>query len=211
MPLSAKRLAPHLSLLNRTVRLKAFALTVFSLLSAAPSVSAAPQPSLTPAFASGHCASRPLASYLLPTNLTSAAVRNPYSCSTFSPTLSLLSQSPGHQAKPLPANSGDDHHFWNRQNDLLFTAVGASRTLDYFSTLNFRRRGRDEVFLNNAIVDDHAAFAAIEAGGTALSIGVSYLFHHYHHHRLERWTSIVHAGAATSGAVRNYCLETAHP
>jgi hypothetical protein len=28
---------------------------------------------------------------------------------------------------------------------------------------------------------------------------------------LERWTSIVHASLATSGAVRNYCLETAHP
>jgi len=184
---------------------------VFSLLSAAPRISAAPQPSLAPAFSSGLCPPRPLPSYLLPANLTSAEVRNPYSCSTFSSTLSLLPQSAGDQAKPLPANSGDDHRFWDRKNDLLFAAVGASRTLDYFSTLNFRRRGRDEVFLNNAIVDNHAAFAAIEAGGTALSIGVSYLFHHYHHHRLERWTSIIHAGAATTGAVRNYCLETAHP
>jgi len=123
----------------------------------------------------------------------------------------LPPQSPGDQSKPLAANSGDHHHFWTRQNDLLFTAVGASRTLDYFSTRNFRRRGRNEIFLNNATVDNHPAFAAIEAGGTAVSIGVSYLFHHYHHHRLERWTSIIHAGAATTGAVRNYCLETAHP
>jgi hypothetical protein len=104
---------------------------------------------------------------------------------------------------PLP-----EHRFWDRRNDLLFAAVGASRALDYSSTLNFRRRGRNEAFLSNDIVDNHAAFAAIEVVGTAVSIGVSYLFHRSHHHRLERWTSIVHAGLATSGAVRNYCLKT---
>ena len=101
-----------------------------------------------------------------------------------------------------------EHRFWDRKNDLLFAAVGASRALDYASTLNFRRRGRNEVFLNNDIVDNHPAFAAIEAGATAVSIGVSYLFHRTHHHRLERWTSIVHASLAAGGAVRNYSLKT---
>jgi hypothetical protein len=115
---------------------------------------------------------------------------------------------PAMQPKPtLP----DEHRFWDRENDLLFTAVAASRTLDYFSTLNFRRRGRNEILLTNDVVDNHAAFASIEAAGTAVSIGVSYLFHRYHHHRLERWTSIIHASLATSGAIRNYCLKTAHP
>jgi hypothetical protein len=102
------------------------------------------------------------------------------------------------------------HRFWDGDNDWLFAGVGASRTLDYFSTLNFRRRGRDEVFLTNDLVDNHAAFAAVEAGATGLSIGLSYVFHHYGHHKLERWTSIVHFSAATTGAVRNYCLKTAH-
>ena len=96
-------------------------------------------------------------------------------------------------------------------NDLLFAGVGASRTLDYFSTLNMRHRGRDEILLTNDVVDNHAAFAAIEAAGTGASIGVSYLFHHYGHHKLERATSIIHIGLATTGAVRNYCLKTAHP
>ena len=103
-----------------------------------------------------------------------------------------------------------EHPFWDRENDLLFAAVGASRTLDYFSTLNFRRRGRNEALLTNDIVDNHGAFASIEAAATVASIGVSYLFHRSHHHRLERWTSIVHASLATSGAVRNYCLTTVH-
>jgi hypothetical protein len=111
---------------------------------------------------------------------------------------------------PKTAASGE-HRFWDTTNDLLFAGVGASRTLDYFSTLNMRRRGRQEIFLTNDVVDNHAAFAVIEAAGTGASIGVAYLFHHYGHHKLERATSIVHIGLATTGAVRNYCLKTAHP
>lgn len=103
------------------------------------------------------------------------------------------------------------HKFWDKQNAWLFAGVGASRTLDYFSTLNMRRRGRDEILLTNDVVDNHAAFATIEAAATGASIGASYLFHRYGHHKLERWTSLIHFGAATTGAVRNYCLKTAHP
>src|SRR5271170_5328372 len=102
------------------------------------------------------------------------------------------------------------HPFWDRENDWLFAGVGASRTLDYFSTLNFRRRGRQEILLTNEVVDNHAAFATIEAAGTGTSIAISYLFHHYGHHKLERWTSIAHIGLAAGGSVRNYCLKTAH-
>jgi len=102
------------------------------------------------------------------------------------------------------------HRFWDKENDWLFAGVGASRTLDYFSTLNMRSRGRQEIFLTNNIVDNHAAFAMIEASATGASIGASYLFHRYGHHKLERWTSIAHIGLTTTGAVRNYCLKTAH-
>lgn len=103
------------------------------------------------------------------------------------------------------------HKFWDKQNAWLFAGVGASRTLDYFSTLNMRRRGRDEILLTNDVVDNHASFAVIEAAATGASIGASYLFHRSGHHKLERWTSWIHFGAATTGAVRNYCLKTAHP
>ena len=104
-----------------------------------------------------------------------------------------------------------EHRFWDKQNDVLFSGVAASRTLDYFSTLNMRRRGRQEIFLTNDAVDNHAGFAAIEAAATGVSIGASYLFHRYGHHKLERCTSIIHIGLATTGAVRNYSLKTAHP
>ena len=102
------------------------------------------------------------------------------------------------------------HRFWDKKNDWLFAGVGAARTFDYFSTLNLRRRGGQEVLVTNDLVDNHAAFAVVEAAGTGVSIGASYLFHRYGHHKLERWTSIVHIGLATSGAVRNYSLKAYH-
>jgi len=114
------------------------------------------------------------------------------------------------QAQSSKTIQPTEHHFWDKENDLLFAGVAASRTLDYFSTLNMRRRGRQEIFLTNDAVDNHAGFAFIEAGATGVSIGASYLFHRYGHHKLERWTSIVHIGLATTGAVRNYSLKTAH-
>jgi hypothetical protein len=115
------------------------------------------------------------------------------------------------KAQVVPAPPRTTHRFWDRTNDLWFAGVGASRGLDYASTLNLRRRGINEVFLTNSIVDNHALFAGIEAAATGASIGVSYLFHRTGHHRLERWTSIVHFGVATAGAARNYALKTPHP
>jgi hypothetical protein len=102
------------------------------------------------------------------------------------------------------------HRFWDRTNDLWFAGVGAARALDYASTLNIRRRGLNEAFLTNSIVDNHPLFAGIEASATAASIGLAYLFHRTDHHRLERWTSIVHFSIAVGGAVRNYALKTPH-
>jgi hypothetical protein len=113
-------------------------------------------------------------------------------------------------APVVPHTSNFEHRFWDKENSWLFAGVAASRTLDYFSTLNMRRRGRQEIFLSNDLVDNHAAFAAVEAAAVGTSIAASYLFHRYHHHKLERWTSIVHFSLATAGAVRNYCLVTAH-
>jgi hypothetical protein len=114
-------------------------------------------------------------------------------------------------SNPLQLNSEASHRFWDKENDWLFAGVAAGRAFDYASTLNMRRRGINEVFLNNAIVDNHPLFAGIEAAGTGASIGVSYIFHRTRHHQLERWTSILHFGIATGGAIRNYALKTPHP
>lgn len=121
----------------------------------------------------------------------------------------------GHTLSPVEkspaASRGEQHRFWDRENDWLIAGVAASRTLDYFSTLNMRKRGRQEILITNDVVDNHAGFAALEAAAPGLSIGASYWFHRTGHHKLERWTSFVHIGLTTTGAVRNYCLQTAHP
>jgi len=98
------------------------------------------------------------------------------------------------------------HPFWDTTNICLFTGVGASRALDYASTENFRARGLNEILLTNHIVDNKPLFVSIEAGGTALSMGVSYWLHVHSHHKLERALSVVHIGITTFGAVRNYNL-----
>jgi hypothetical protein len=121
-----------------------------------------------------------------------------------------VAPAPGSSAAQQASPPQTTHRFWDRTNDLWFAAVGAGRALDYASTLNLRRRGVDEIFLTNSIVDNHPLFAGIEAAATAASIGVSYLFHRTGHHQLERWTSIVHFGVATGGAARNYALKTPH-
>jgi hypothetical protein len=126
----------------------------------------------------------------------------------------LLAQGPDKGTPPRveASPSGETpHRFWDRENAWLFAGVGAARALDYTSTLNMRRRGRQEILLTNSVVDNHPLFAGIEAGGAALSVGASYLFHATGHHRLERWVSIVHISVAGTGAVRNYSLQTAHP
>src|SRR5271165_4649196 len=74
---------------------------------------------------------------------SSEAPRCPDNLFSFSIALQSASESSKSQASsvtstPQPQASRSEHRFWDRENDLLFAAVGASRTLDYFSTLNFR-------------------------------------------------------------------------
>jgi len=83
--------------------------------------------------------------------------------------------------------------------------------MDYASTRHLRDQGNNEWLLSNSIVDNRPLFVGIELAGTAASVGVSYLFHRTGHHTLERWTSVVHFGVATGGAVRNYLLKTQPP
>ena len=99
------------------------------------------------------------------------------------------------------------HPFWAKDNILLFAGVGAGRALDYMSTRHFRDRGVNEWLLTNNIVDNKPLFAGFEVAGVAASIGVCYLFHRSGHHKLERWVSIVHIGAAVGGSAWNYTLK----
>lgn len=102
------------------------------------------------------------------------------------------------------------HAFWDRENAWLFAGVGAFRALDYTSTRNMRDRGRQEILLSNWVVDNRPLFIGIEAAGTGLSMGLSYLMHRTGHHKVEHLISIGHISVAAFGDARNYALQTAH-
>jgi hypothetical protein len=93
---------------------------------------------------------------------------------------------------------------------MLFAGVGVFRGLDYASTRNMQARGREEILMPDDVVNTSAGFAAVEAGASTASVGLSYLMHRTGHHRLERWVSIVHIGVTGFGVVRNYSLESKH-
>jgi hypothetical protein len=103
------------------------------------------------------------------------------------------------------------HRFWDRENIWLFSGVAAFRVLDYTSTKNFLARGRTEVLIPDDVVNNSAGFAALEAAGTATSVGISYVLHRTGHHKMERWLSIGHIGVTAFGDAHNYALESKHP
>ena len=116
---------------------------------------------------------------------------------------------------PAPAarvnHAGPPHRFWDRENILLFSGVAVFRGLDYVSTRNFERRGRQEVLIPDDVVDNSAGFASLEAAGAATSVGISYIFHRTGHHKMERWLSIGHIGVTAFGVGWNFSLKTHRP
>ncbi|MGA2098031.1 MAG: hypothetical protein ABSH39_17155, partial [Candidatus Acidiferrum sp.] len=88
---------------------------------------------------------------------------------------------------PPGAEPKEAHHFSDKENDWLFAGVGAARTLDYFSTLNFRRRG-------NGHFDCH--FLPISPLRPSQNGALDF-------HPADR--------RGDNGAARNDCLKTAHP
>jgi len=111
---------------------------------------------------------------------------------------------PAAPAPPAP------HAFWDRTNVALFSGIALTRAMDYASTRNFQARGRQEILLPDDVVNNSAGFASLEVAATMTSVGISYLFHRTHHHKLERWLSVGHISVTGFGAVRNYALESRH-
>jgi hypothetical protein len=133
-------------------------------------------------------------------------------CCLASPAQSDLPTAPSTSARrstvnPIPASP---HRFFDRKNLLLFSGIAGFRGLDYASTRNMQARGREEILLPDDVANNSAAFAAVEAGGAAASVGISYILHRTGHHKLERWMSIGHIGVTAFGVARNYALKSMH-
>ncbi len=131
------------------------------------------------------------------------------------PSASVPTQKVAAQSKASTLNTPEiataPHAFWDKENILLFSGIAIFRGLDYASTRNMQARGRREILLADAVVNNSAAFASLEAAGTMTSVGISYIFHRTGHHKLERWMSISHISVTGFGVARNYALKSKHP
>jgi hypothetical protein len=100
-----------------------------------------------------------------------------------------------------PTHELGTHRFWDRENMILFAAVGGMAGADFYVTHgNLASGGRELNPVTRILSGSTAGLAtnfALESGGI---IAVSYLFHKTGHHRLERLTSVVNV-ASSAGAV----------
>jgi|SRR5271165_2542264 len=93
------------------------------------------------------------------------------------------------------------HPFWDRENRVLFTAVGAMAAADFCTTrANLASGGRELNPVTRVFSGSTPGLAANFALETAGTIGISYMFHKTGHHKLERITSFVSIGNS-AGAV----------
>lgn len=93
------------------------------------------------------------------------------------------------------------HRFWDRQNRILFAAVGATSAADFCVThANLAHGGRELNPVTRVLAGSTTGLAFNFAGETAGSIGLSYVFHTTGHHKLERIMSFVNIGGS-AGAV----------
>jgi hypothetical protein len=95
----------------------------------------------------------------------------------------------------------ETHVFWDRENKLLFAAVAASATADFFTThANLANGGRELNPVARVMTSSTPLLATNFALETAGTVGISYFFHKTGHHTLERMTSFVDIGGSV-GAV----------
>jgi hypothetical protein len=98
----------------------------------------------------------------------------------------------------------ESHRFWDRENNLLFAAVGAAATADFFTThSNLSGGGRELNPITRLFAGNTASLATNFGLETAGVIGLSYFFHKTGHHKLERITSFVNIGNSAGAVTYN--------
>ncbi len=111
--------------------------------------------------------------------------------------------SPFVAGQPVPVTLPGEmpHRFWDRENSVLFAAVAATATADFFTTrANLASGGRELNPVTRLFAGSTPGLAANFGLETAGVIGISYMFHKTGHHKLERLTSFVDISSSV-GAV----------
>ena len=122
--------------------------------------------------------------------------------------LNLLTISASAQQQTSSFHSTGDfqeHKFWDRRNKIMFAAHAGLAATDFALThRNLASGGRElnpvaRPFTNMGTPGEVLFFA----GGTATSIGLSYMMHKTHHHSMERWIARYAIADSASGVAFN--------
>jgi len=96
------------------------------------------------------------------------------------------------------------HRFWDRNNTVLFVAVGAFAAADFCTTRANLVSGGKELNPVARMFAGNSRLLAFNFGfETAGNIGLSYLFHKTGHHKLERVPSFVNVSASAAAVSYN--------
>lgn len=101
--------------------------------------------------------------------------------------------------QPATLPEAPSHHFWDRQNSLLFATSAAFSTADFFVTRANLRNGGQELNPVTRMFGSSSTGLAVNFIGENIGvIGISYMFHKTGHHKLERAVSMLNIGASTA-------------
>lgn len=120
--------------------------------------------------------------------------------------LAMLSSPEAITAAPAPVEyrpstvpEAESHHFWDRENGVLFATSAALSGADFYLTRsNLRSGGRELNPVTSMFGRSTAGLALNFAGENVGVVGISYLFHKTGHHKLERFVSMVNIGSSAS-------------
>jgi hypothetical protein len=113
----------------------------------------------------------------------------------------LPAASPSTALVTVPSNDDMQHHFWDKQNRILFSANAAMTAADFAVTRANLRSGGQELNPVVRMFGNSTAGLAVNFIGEAAGVmSVSYFFHKTGHHKLERAISLVNIGTS-AGAV----------
>ena len=108
------------------------------------------------------------------------------------------------QDKPQPAKP---HTFFDMKNVALFSTDALARSLDAQSTRSFMTNSCkciQETSLPNYIVSSTPRMYAYSLGVSAGLVGLSYIAHKTHHHKIERIIPMVDIGYSVRNVSGNY-------
>jgi hypothetical protein len=123
----------------------------------------------------------------------------------FATLLTISARAQQQKSDFLSTGDFQEHKFWDRQNKITFAAHAGLAATDFALThRNLASGGRElnpvaRPFTNMGTPGEVLFFA----GGTAASMGLSYMMHKTHHHSMERWVTRYAIADSASGVAYN--------